>query len=118
VTENLYDTLFHLRLPSQPQTLWIDAVCINQEDDLEKSYLVRQLRDIYYGASGVLIWLGRWDEDITHAVDVLRSGWKITRGTAADGRPEEGVQQPIMVPRVGNTGSGRASGGSYRLLRV
>jgi len=38
--------------------LWIDAVCINQEDDAEKSFQVSMMGEIYYQADRVIIWLG------------------------------------------------------------
>lgn len=36
VTPNLACALRHLRSSEQPQTLWIDALCINQSDDRRK----------------------------------------------------------------------------------
>lgn len=38
---------------------WIDALCINQKDDSEKSWQVQMMRDIYAGADEVYAWLGR-----------------------------------------------------------
>ena len=43
--------------------VWIDAICINQADDAEKSLQVAMMAEIYSKASQVLIWLG--DEDST-----------------------------------------------------
>jgi hypothetical protein len=31
VTANLFYALTYLRLPDQPRTLWVDAICINQD---------------------------------------------------------------------------------------
>ncbi|KXX78244.1 Heterokaryon incompatibility protein 6, OR allele [Madurella mycetomatis] len=39
-------------------TLWIDAICINQEDNAEKNTQVPLMSDIYTGASSVIVWLG------------------------------------------------------------
>ncbi|KAH7082684.1 heterokaryon incompatibility protein-domain-containing protein, partial [Paraphoma chrysanthemicola] len=38
--------------------LWIDALCINQEDDRERVHQVQQMGDIYSNAVGVVSWLG------------------------------------------------------------
>lgn len=38
--------------------LWIDAICINQENVLERNHQVRQMIDIYKSAELVLTWLG------------------------------------------------------------
>ena len=37
--------------------LWIDAICINQDDNAEKNLQVRMMRSIYHQAEGVLIWI-------------------------------------------------------------
>src|ERR1700712_1451265 len=35
ITQNLYDAMQHLRFPDQDRILWIDAICIDQENDKE-----------------------------------------------------------------------------------
>ena len=47
-----------MRLPDQDCTLWIDAVCINQADNSERSAQVALMGSIYKIASGNLIYLG------------------------------------------------------------
>lgn len=44
--------------------LWIDALCINQKDNNEKSSQVMMMRDIYAHAKNVLVWLGPHIEEI------------------------------------------------------
>lgn len=58
VTTNLESALRHLREPDKPLTLWIDALCINQKDDLEKSHQVAMMGEIYRKCSACCIWLG------------------------------------------------------------
>jgi hypothetical protein len=55
VTRNLYNALNHIRRDSIDVHLWIDALCINQEDDVEKSHQVQQMRDIYACSSGTIV---------------------------------------------------------------
>ena len=48
-----------MRLASQPRTLWIDSVCINQSDSREKSSQVASMDKIYHAASGNLVYPGK-----------------------------------------------------------
>src|SRR6187402_1200250 len=50
VRENLYYALLALRRSSQAQVrvLWVDAICINQRDDAERSSQIQQM-DMIYG---------------------------------------------------------------------
>ncbi|UZP40249.1 hypothetical protein NXS19_008065 [Fusarium pseudograminearum] len=41
-----------------PLTLWIDALCIDQDDEVEKTEQVQQMHQIYSQASSVITWLG------------------------------------------------------------
>src|SRR5436190_23416896 len=54
IGENLYLALRHLRHETERRTLWADAICINQEDDEEKSCQVRMMSSIYGKAAGVV----------------------------------------------------------------
>ena len=56
VTPNLLAALLHLQR-RKPVTLWIDAVCINQEDHKERSCQVSLMSQIYQKAKQVIVWL-------------------------------------------------------------
>jgi hypothetical protein len=62
VTPNLASALKAFRRDESsgkhPRTLWVDAVCINQNDIQEKNQQVAQMQEIYAGAKEVLVWLG------------------------------------------------------------
>jgi Heterokaryon incompatibility protein (HET) len=58
VTKNLEVALRHLQDEHETLTLWIDALCINQNDDVEKSSQVQQMRTVYQTAALVIVWLG------------------------------------------------------------
>jgi hypothetical protein len=60
VTPNLASALRHLRHPLEKRALWIDQICINQDNNSEKSEQVRAMAWIYKNASKVLVWLG-WE---------------------------------------------------------
>jgi hypothetical protein len=63
VTINLYGALRRLRATAETRIVWIDALCINQEDLDERSQQVNLMGAIYEGCQQVLIWLGDSYED-------------------------------------------------------
>ena len=69
-TESLAIALLHIQDPVKPITLWIDQICINQEDDIEKSAQVPLMNKIYSQAEEVLVWLGPADETSDTLMDV------------------------------------------------
>jgi heterokaryon incompatibility protein (HET) len=58
IRPNLASALRHLRYPSSARRIWIDALCINQTDIIERGRHVARMGTIYEFASRVLIWLG------------------------------------------------------------
>jgi hypothetical protein len=63
VTPNLLHALFRLRQSQISRLVWIDALCINQAEDVEKSYQVPLMTKIYSAAQCVIIWLGEVDDE-------------------------------------------------------
>ncbi|KAF2248365.1 HET-domain-containing protein, partial [Trematosphaeria pertusa] len=59
VTRNLGEALHQLcQHEESAGSLWIDAICINQEDNTEKSWQVAMMGRIYTQAYAVHAWLG------------------------------------------------------------
>lgn len=58
VTEAAFDVLLARRSVWRERTIWIDALCTNQEDLQEKSEQVQLMRDIYHRASRVVAFPG------------------------------------------------------------
>lgn len=58
LSANLKDALINLRERDTERTLWVDALCINQDDETEKHREVMRMRAIYYSAKRVVVWLG------------------------------------------------------------
>ena len=63
VRENLWSALWHLRLPKGNRILWVDALCINQSDFLERNHQVGLMSTVYSIAEEVIVWLGPASED-------------------------------------------------------
>ncbi|KAH8900958.1 hypothetical protein GQ53DRAFT_611188, partial [Thozetella sp. PMI_491] len=59
IRRNLEEALRHLRHRDKPRLLWIDAICINQDDRAEKADQVPLMRNIYSRAERTLVWLGQ-----------------------------------------------------------
>ncbi|KAI4865618.1 heterokaryon incompatibility protein-domain-containing protein [Hypoxylon rubiginosum] len=72
VGENLHSALCHLRRADEDRRLWVDAICINQDDLSEKADQVLRMRDIYRDARRVVVWLGVATPDSDLAFDTLR----------------------------------------------
>ncbi|KAK6193070.1 aprataxin-like protein [Pestalotiopsis sp. IQ-011] len=58
ITTNLRNALQRIRLKNRKRLLWVDAVCINQQDDSDKSKQIPAMAHIFSAASRVLVWLG------------------------------------------------------------
>ena len=58
VSSNLWTLLCSVRRIDRPRMLWVDALCINQADVLERNHQLELMGQIYRGADRVLCWLG------------------------------------------------------------
>ncbi|KAF4635100.1 hypothetical protein G7Y89_g3001 [Cudoniella acicularis] len=71
VTQNLCDALVHLRYPSKPRVFWIDAICVDQQNLMERSAQVQRMGEVYTLAHRVVVWLGPQDDSSTYAIELL-----------------------------------------------
>lgn len=58
IRRNLWDFLEMARHNYSHAELWIDAVCIDQTDDAERSRQVQMMMDIYVAGQLTMVWLG------------------------------------------------------------
>ncbi|KAJ6032628.1 hypothetical protein N7540_003360 [Penicillium herquei] len=72
VTSNLAEALRMLRQCDKEATLWIDAFCVNQTDQLEKEEQIPRMGEIYRRASKVVAFLGKHDENSPKLFKFLR----------------------------------------------
>lgn len=83
VTINLEAALRHIRYQDHERILWIDALCIDQKDNEERSAQVQKMGRVYSTASEVLVWLGRLLEENEAGFGILpdhmRVVWKLLR---------------------------------------
>ncbi|KAM7211218.1 Heterokaryon incompatibility protein (HET) domain containing protein [Rhypophila decipiens] len=69
VRRNLYHALAQLQQQRIETWIWVDAICIDQAHDDEKSWEVNRMRDIFEGAQTVYHWLGPADDDSDFLLD-------------------------------------------------
>ncbi|KAI2626788.1 heterokaryon incompatibility protein-domain-containing protein [Hypoxylon sp. NC1633] len=70
-TENLEVALRNLRYRDKHRVLWIDAMCINQNNVEERNAQVQQMDLIYSRAQKVIVWLGPESEESTSAIELI-----------------------------------------------
>jgi hypothetical protein len=73
ITTNLALLLRHLRHPIVARILWIDAICINQTDNDERSWQVQLMASIYKQGVQSTIWLGEERDGSDQAFKVIKS---------------------------------------------
>ncbi|ROW03245.1 hypothetical protein VSDG_01564 [Cytospora chrysosperma] len=71
--------------------LWIDAVCINQQDDAEKGIQVGLMGEIFRKSRQVVIFLGEADEDTTTNMDLISRAIPIIEEDFPEWATEEDV---------------------------
>lgn len=73
VTSNLYIALQYLRMNiDRPKILWIDSICINQNDIVERNRQVSIMRHIFLNANRTIVWLGDFSfEPVIRSDDFL-----------------------------------------------
>ena len=84
VRPNLYSALLELPKQFPDLNLWIDALCINQEDIDERNHQVLRMGQIYSSAQRVLVWLGEADSNSDLAMQSLRL-WAATCRALSEG---------------------------------
>ncbi|KAL1622801.1 hypothetical protein SLS54_004821 [Diplodia seriata] len=71
VTENCFNAIKRLRWIDWPRTVWIDAVCIDQENDPERGHQVRNMPSIYKQATRVIVYLGEAADESDRAMEYI-----------------------------------------------
>lgn len=99
-TRNLVDALIHVCAvePECCAGVWVDAVCINQIDEKEKSSQVALMGKIYSGARETLAWLGAGDAASSIVMQLINRIWNDDDVMGRGGRPPQ--LERLAVPEV------------------
>lgn len=65
--------LYRMRLPDTHRMLWIDSVCINQDDSIERGHQVALMGTVYSLTFRNLIWLGEDDQTTSKALRTINN---------------------------------------------
>ena len=72
ITANLEKALKQLRAEKKATKIWIDAICINQRDNTEKSHQFQMMDEIYKHANiRTVLWLGNAENDSHEALQLI-----------------------------------------------
>ncbi|RFU28597.1 hypothetical protein B7463_g7735, partial [Scytalidium lignicola] len=112
-TKNAREVLEYMRCGDCQITIWIDAICINQDSIPERDSQVRLMGSIYSHAQQTMIWLGTAFNDsdmaidfvpvIQKALDILEESGEVTdklllEATASDAKsPQWQALQRLLV---------------------
>ena len=82
ISHNLYLALKALRNKEKSRVLWVDAICINQDNSSdERNHQIPMMPSIYGDAKQVCVWLGDASEDSDQAIDfietIMKDIWKL-----------------------------------------
>ncbi|KAF7901749.1 uncharacterized protein EAF01_007048 [Botrytis porri] len=72
ITTSLEIALRNMRKEYHPIVMWIDQICINQEDDKEKETQIPLMARIYQHAFNTVIWLGQCEPTSGSAIQLLK----------------------------------------------
>lgn len=73
VTQNLAEALPYFRYIDKPRVLWIDAICVDQQNLPERGQQVKRMAAIYSKAAQVLVWLGPQSDDSPLVFDLIEN---------------------------------------------
>lgn len=72
ISSNCKEALTSLRSFDEDICIWVDAICVNQEDVAEKDGQIPMMGEIYAWARVVWVWLGPEDDRCTRAIESLK----------------------------------------------
>ena len=73
IGSNLEVALRYLRKDDESRTLWVDAICINQHNNLERNQQVGRMREIYADAQHTILWMGEEGDHSDRVFDALEA---------------------------------------------
>ncbi|PVI01352.1 HET-domain-containing protein, partial [Periconia macrospinosa] len=65
ISPTLHSALSRLRLPHEKRVLWVDQLCIDQQNLGEKAAQVRMMRKIYTSCAQCVLWMGEINPSIS-----------------------------------------------------
>lgn len=82
---NCWSALWHIRKMAEPSAIWVDAMCIDQRNDKEKSRQIPLMRKIYMSVRVTYFWLGEAGKHTDKAMDFLSTSPLVTGASGFSG---------------------------------
>ncbi|KAK4221941.1 heterokaryon incompatibility protein-domain-containing protein [Podospora fimiseda] len=104
-TKNCYDALKQIRCSlgsgAERISIWVDSICIDQNNNHEKEVQIPLMQEIYRFASEVVMWLGegnnKTDRAMLYMQDVARQGQRLPLGYLAARDQKGRLQQKAKL---------------------
>ncbi|KAH7012834.1 heterokaryon incompatibility protein-domain-containing protein [Ilyonectria destructans] len=115
ITQNLLDCLTALsdEVREGGFWFWIDAVCINQDDQMERSSQVGFMDLVYKSAQRVFVWLGKSDAGSDVAMDTIRDWSTVIQSSREGHRELTSYRDAIEAAPSGAMGAFSGAPGSH-----
>jgi hypothetical protein len=101
ISTNLRDALRRFRTTSEELIIWVDALCINQDDITERATQVVLMPRIYHHAQPVRFWLGEEDDESRDAIEILAKLNTEFERCRNYGKMAEEISNPEAFERLG-----------------
>ena len=72
ISQSLYDALCQIRDVQSDVPIFVDALCINFEDERERTEYLEIMGHIYARAASVVVWLGKKDRESNEIMLIMR----------------------------------------------
>jgi hypothetical protein len=100
-TMNLKVALQYTREVHRDIVLWVDAICVNQNDIDERNNQGSLMRTLYSGAEKVIIWLGEADKTTDELVHVIQeTDFPASPAKDTDDYEDSSLQYRINITRM------------------
>ncbi|KAK4449800.1 heterokaryon incompatibility protein-domain-containing protein [Podospora aff. communis PSN243] len=97
IRRNLELVLRTVRDRTKEKVLWIDSICINQHDPIERGQQVAMMGDIFSAATGVIAWLGPEAKGSGTAMDLIENTRKLETRMCLDRDLSESEMQALII---------------------
>lgn len=106
-----YRALHRIRDSRGPVYVWLDTVCINQHDFVNRSLQVAKMRSIYQNAQQVVVYLGEHSKPELSTFDAARSATKFVGGILQDYQARRSGLMPARIMTMTDRIRGRIDHG-------
>ncbi|KAL5313475.1 hypothetical protein ACEPPN_019208 [Leptodophora sp. 'Broadleaf-Isolate-01'] len=85
INDELRQALRGLRHPTNKRTLWVDQICIDQKNKLERDWQLLLVKYIYNRAARVILWIGEESSTTAKAFEIVEKLASVRRDFEIEG---------------------------------